>query len=153
MRIFSLVLLLFLLVGCEPTPFYKLGLQMDDPWSYGESLDFSFEVGKEDMANAYDMMLILNHDKDYAFQNLYVKITTSFPDGREIKDVVSLDIGDDKGRFLGNCGGSTCDVEIFLKEHFKFEKEGKYQLSIEQNGRDEHLSGLNHAELIIKKKE
>lgn len=149
-RIAILCLLFTAFISCNQDGWYTSSVSIPDPWMYNDPVTFDFQV--EHVDEVHEMLLRLRHDESFDYQNLYVKITTKFPDGKEVEDVVSLDMTDGKG-YAGSCRGGDCEVEILLRSSFKFENSGAYTIAIEQYSREEALSGINAAELILRKKE
>lgn len=138
------------LFSCKQSSVYSHEEAVPDPWDYDTPLVYEFE--STDTLTHHQMALVINHDKDFGYQNVYVKIETEFPQAEKTTSVVSLDIGNQKGMFEGDCSGSSCEVEILLKSDFRFEEVGPYKISISQYGRTDELQGINSAELIIRKK-
>lgn len=147
MRLLLSLLVLVVLSSCGPKPMYEKTVETGGTWTYGDPMVFDIEVTDTD--TFYDMVLDLNHESDFGYQNIYVKIDTDFPVKEDTEDVVSLDISDGKGSFLGNCSGGTCRVEILLQKSFRFENPGKHIVTISQYGRTEDLNGVNNATLSI----
>ena len=52
----------------------------DKGWAYGDTLEFKANI--EDTTTLYNLILTLNHSTQYARQNIYTQIHTTFPDGQ-----------------------------------------------------------------------
>ena len=139
-----------ILVSCNSDVVYKEKYKFpEEEFTKGNPIDYTFEI--QDTSLRYDIMLDLHHSDEYAYQNLYVKITTVFPDGKKIDDVVSLELSKSGTAWQGECGGGECKVPIVLIEKTKFKLPGKYKISLEQYGRTTTVSGLKCCTMIVRK--
>ena len=129
---------------CEIIDDYSID---SDGWSYGDSL--SFEINAADTINQYDLVLELEHDVDFTFQNLYVRSTTHFPSNNSIQDVISLNLGDIAGRWNGDCSANTCTAAILMRSKFRFSEIGKHRIVFEQFSRFASLEGVNSLKLLL----
>lgn len=120
-------------------------------WTYDQVLDFQFEV--QDTTQKYDLILSVNHDFEFAHQNFYAKFITTYPSMKKIEDVVSIELGNNFGKWMGDCNSSTCAIDILLQEKTYFKDQGKHQISIVQNNRIDSLNGINSIEFKLLKVE
>ena len=129
------------LSACQDTPYYEKVVTLDNElWTYSDSLDFSFNIADTD--SPFDLQLSINHSKEYAFQNLYVKINTYFPSGEKVEDVVSLELAQKNGAWYGDCGGKYCQLDIPIQQNIHFKEAGDYKLVIYQNMRKAAIPGI-----------
>ncbi len=110
-------------------------------WTYDNELVYSFEIN--DTLSAYDMVLLVKHDLEYSFQNFYAEFTTTYPDKRSEKDLVSIELANQYGQWNGECSGQKCKTEILLSGATYFKQNGDYTLRLKQSTRKEKLEGLN----------
>lgn len=113
----------------------------DAVWSYSEIKKTSFEV--TDTVALHDLILDVEHSKDFQFQNLYFKIYTSFPSGNEDVQTLPVNLADKLGKWYGRCGKKTCTVRINLQSQIHFTELGTYTLQFEQNSREKDLEGIH----------
>ena len=141
----------FLLISCKDyTTVYKASEEINPMgWSWNDSALYEF-IANDSLA-LYDIILTVNHGAEFGFENLYVNISTTFPDGGKMDDVVSLNLSDKYGDWLGDCGSKNCNTTIFLQENVRL-KNGIYQLNISQNSRIELLKNIEKLSLEIRKK-
>jgi len=149
--ILTAVTFALLLCSCGPEIIYSHKVNIEGPWDYSEKINFEFEIA--DTIPAYDIVLNTTHSKDFAFQNVYTKMTTIFPDSNSTNHLVSLDLTDKLNQWTGNCSGKECMVPILLSQHIFFKKPGKYTITAEQYGRKDDLEGVLSLELVISKAE
>jgi gliding motility-associated lipoprotein GldH len=118
-------------------------------WSYEDTLSYSFPAG--DSARFYKMILEITHTVDFKYQNLYLQIHTRFPSGKSTKQVLSIELAEQSGAWLGKCRGKSCKLRIPLIEKMKFPEVGSYTLNIEQYMRESPVAGIERFNLMILK--
>ena len=149
-RFLNIVLLSFFVVlstGCGEKPIFAEKIDLGGNWSYNDRLSFPIEIDQLDLT--YDLVLSLTYGQEFGYQNIYVKIITQYPNGKKDEDILSLNLTNGQGIFLGDCNSSTCEIDLLLQEKFKFNQEGKYVITILQNGRVENLENVFAAELKL----
>jgi gliding motility-associated lipoprotein GldH len=127
----------------------QFDIKPDAGWSYDEVLTFPFEI--KDTARQYALMLDIRHKPDYAYQNLYLQLTTIFPNADTSMNPLSIELADKTGQWYGSCSGRACDVTIPLQESIRFQAKGKYEISIEQYMRVNPVMGLERLTLKLLK--
>lgn len=137
-----------MLVSCQESPIYDQVLELSaDSWSYQDTLEF--EISAPDTAGIYELQLDIKHREDYAYENLYMMVTTQFPDGKEKEERLSINLADKSGKWLGNCNGEQCRLKVYLLEKFKFPGEGRYTFKFVQHTRDANLYGIDALKLQL----
>lgn len=152
MRISNIIFCLgiaLLFIGCGQKPVYSEKVDIGGSWTYANDLAFEFNI--DEIEKTYDLVLELSYGINFNYQNIYVKITTEYPDNKKDEDILSLNLTDGMGMFLGDCNSSKCTIALLLQEKFKFNQVGKYTITIYQNGREEVLEDIYAAELKLYK--
>jgi len=150
MRLKNIILFVFvfiLLSGCGEKPIYNKKIEIEGNWNYEDKLSFPIEIDKLDLT--YDLILSLTYGQEFGYQNLYVKIITQYPSGKIDEDILSLNLTNGHGIFLGDCNSSECEIDLLLQQKFKFKEAGKYVFTILQNGRVENLENVHAVELKL----
>ncbi len=148
---YLVLLCLLTLWSCEPTPYYQKLQKLDSmAWSTEQVIDFTTTI--EDVATPYELQLVIDHQQDYRYENIYFKIITSFPDREAKEEQLTVNLADKKGIWVGNCSGDNCKCKVFLLDNFKFSTPGEYNFQIGQYTREENLAGINSLELRLYKK-
>lgn len=137
------------IVSCGPTAVAEKNLILDDHWNYDDSLVLDVNIDDEDAK--YDLLVEVDHEESFSYQNLYLLIKTVFPDGKNVEAPLSLELSNKKGKWQSKCSGSACSLQFFLQENFSFEASGSYQFSISQYSRDAELEGVNEIKLMLMK--
>ena len=94
-------------------------------------------------------MMGLVHAAEFDYENMYVNVTTVFPDGKKTTNPVSFQLANADGTWQGNCNGDVCTIDIEMTSKAFFEKVGKYTLCFTQFSRKDSLEGLVSMELKV----
>ncbi len=138
-----------ILSSCGPAAYFSQSITIPETgWTYDNGLSVNFDI--PDTTGVYDLYLTLDHSEDYKNENLYVKIVTIFPDKDTINDIVSIQLIDDDGFWLGK-GSSTLTQQTLLQTDFKFLDKGSYTIEIEQHSREAQLKGISKVGLMLYK--
>jgi gliding motility-associated lipoprotein GldH len=135
-------------MGCGPEVIYDRAETLPaEGWSYADSVAFEFAI--PDTVRNYDLVLMVEHDQTFPYQNFYVNIHTDFPNGRRTTQLVSLQLAGDFGAWLGNRGGKTCTLDIPILSGARFSQSGAFGVTVEQHTRDEPLQGIREIGLSV----
>ena len=134
-------------VSCTSSPLYEKRVELPGVWTYADSLGFEFEV--VDTTARYDLVMTLAHSPEFANENLYTLIRTTYPDGRVVSDQVNLSLADTYGNWHGACSGETCTLDIELQRGARFDESGSYRLSVHQYSRIDSLAGVSGVGLRV----
>jgi gliding motility-associated lipoprotein GldH len=111
----------------------------------------SFLLEAVDTITVYTMEIELNHDAKYPYQNLYIKTTTTFPSGKEVASVTSIELLKKDGSWAGDCSGKSCTLSLPLQQRFTFPEIGSYSWSVEPYMRKDTVEGLNSFKVVCRK--
>ncbi len=142
-HIFTCLLLLFLfLTSCGESYIYDKTHELEEgAWTYENTLDYSFDIA--DTTKIYNLLLAIEHSRDYAYQNCYFKIYTKFPSGEQVEQLLSLDFADKIGQWYGSCRSNSCSLLVDLQKGAFFNASGKHTIILEQYMRKNPLKGIN----------
>lgn len=104
-----------------------------------------------DTTGVYDMEIKVMHDKNYAFQNFYIRLSTKFPSGKQDTSITSLELLNANGSWAGDCSGDECSLLLPLQTRFTFPEKGKYEWHVEPYMRNDTVRGINSIEVRCKK--
>ncbi len=93
----------------------------------------------------------MRHSSDYAYQNLWLFITTQTPSNKYYQDTLELVLATPQGKWLGkSASGNIVHHHILFEKDFMFEDSGTYTFSFEQAMREQeaHIDQLG---LLIQK--
>ena len=121
----------------------------DQQWITGDKK--SFVMVATDTTTVYEMDVELSHEETYAYQNLYIRTLTTYPSGKEVTSVTSLELINDDGSWAGDEGGNCCKVDIPLQHRFTFPEVGSYTWSVEPYMRVDTVKGINSLKVTCRR--
>ena len=136
-----------MILGCGPKIIFNNEVQFDSALAYQDTIHFEFEV--VDTLNPYDIVLNIEHNNSYDFQNAYFKLLTKFPNGKIVEDITSFDLKMPNGMTNGNCSGDVCNVPFLIQDNTFFKSMGTYGLKLTQYTRVDSLEGIKSIGLKI----
>ena len=146
-KLLGLLLSLSLLPACQTKPLYSETKTLQGSWSYQDSLVFETEI--QDTNQLYDLYLQLEHSETYPFANLYCALNVHFPQGPARQELISLELADETGLWLGSCSKGNCLRSMMFLENAKFQQLGKYRLVFKQETRQDSLPEIRSLSLSI----
>ena len=141
------ICLILSITACGERPLYGSDQEVDGSWKYSDSL--LFKLPAADTNSVHDLILEIEHNKEYPFQNLYVNITTLFPSGKVERNKLNIDLADKAGKWYGECGSKECELEVLMLSQFRFSESGTYSLIMEQYTRTPSLEGIHELSLRL----
>ena len=85
-------------------------------WGYYNRL--IFDIVPEDSIVTGTLDLVVRHDNDYPFSNLYVEVSTVTPGAPVRRDTVSVELADTYGNWLGSGLGTSFQKSVRLADRF-----------------------------------
>lgn len=135
------VLFLLIFSACNQQVLMDENLAVDDEgWDYRNRA--GFEVLVEDTVSLHAFYLNVRQKESYRYNNLYIFLHTTFPNGTLTHDTIECVLAQPDGKWLGKSSGSYISNQILLNESLRFPLAGQYRFEIEQAMRDEKLQGI-----------
>ncbi len=132
---------ILLLSSCGQKTIYDKQFTIEDgKWYKDEAAHF--EVNVEDTTTLYNYYLILRHKTDYRFSNLYLFLSTEFPNHNVTRDTIECILADETGKWLGKGWSDIKEDNILLRKNLKFPLKGKYNFYFQQAMRRDTLKGI-----------
>ena len=148
-KILLITLVLTILNACNNNEVYSGEKKINGKfWLYSDPLTGTFQI--RDTSTSYDILFELNHQNDYSFQNLYLRITDDFT-GKQLSDTVNINLSDEYGVWIGKGISENKKVSIPLRKDLKFKKQASYNYKIEQFSRSDTLRGMSKIALVVRK--
>jgi len=124
-KFFTAPLLFFCLVltltSCDKNRVMEEHEQVkDNRWDYADSKIFTADI--KDTAQHYNIYVSVRHGFNFEWRNLWVKMETTFPDGRQFERRVNLILSEPDGHWNGDCLGDNCDMLIPIQDNAFFLK-------------------------------
>jgi gliding motility-associated lipoprotein GldH len=82
---------------------------------------------------------MIRHSEAYAYNNIFLFVTTKYPDGKVLTDTMEVILANQKGEWLGSGMGDIYDFKVPIKKNIRFPLGGKYQFVFEQGMREDPL--------------
>lgn len=151
-RLGTIALFLLLLVSCNKNVVFSEYTKLpEEGWKTDNRL--KFEVDIKDNNALHNVFLNVRHADSYPYSNLFVFLTTTYPDGKSTVDTLECILANKKGEWVGDGAGDLWDNKIPLKKNLRFPQTGKYTFSFEQGMRSNPLPLILDFGMTIEKAE
>lgn len=98
-----------------------------------------FDVEITDTESLNNINLMVRHADSYPYSNIFLFVTTKYPDGKTLTDTMEVVLANSKGEWEGSGAGDIFDFKIPVKKNVRFPLAGKYQFQFEQGMRVDPL--------------
>ncbi len=132
---------LLLITSCSQHSIYNEHVDLKNgKWFKDNSAHF--EVTITDTSGLYNYFITLRHNTDYRYSNLYLFLTTQFPDNTYTRDTLECVLADNSGKWFGKGWSNIKEDNILLRQNLKFPMAGKYNFYIQQAMRQDTLKNI-----------
>ncbi|MFO8086996.1 MAG: gliding motility lipoprotein GldH [Bacteroidales bacterium] len=144
----STVILSMFMVACGDDYFFiKSKAFEDQQWAADTPKGFTFQV--EDTTSLYSFILNIRNTTDYEYQNLYLFMTTTYPDQSSSRDTMEILLAKRSGEWLGKGSGYYRDNLVLFKKNVSLPEPGNYRIEFVQAMREDTLQGVDEIGLRI----
>jgi gliding motility-associated lipoprotein GldH len=112
----------------------------------------TFKVPITDTLTSNNVIFTIRTGSSYPFRNIYLFVTTTSPDGKNITDTLQYNLADEKGKWFGKGFGDIHELNLPYKSNVFFPLKGTYVFKIQHGMRIENLKGIYDIGLRIEKK-
>lgn len=148
--LFSIVLCF--LFSCDTNRIFEKNMAIpEDGWDISNVIKLETDIA--DISQASNFYVNVRHSEGYPYQNLFLFITTNFPDGKKSIDTLECILSDENGNWLGDGLGDIYDNQIPFKKNVIFPQTGKYVFEITHGMRLETVPLIMDIGLRIEKAE
>lgn len=105
----------------------------EEGWKSENKLTYTVDI--TDNKPYHNVFLTVRHADSYPFSNLFVFLTTTYPNGKISVDTLECILANKKGEWQGDGAGDLWDNKIPLKQNLIFPQTGKYTFTFEQGMR------------------
>lgn len=141
-------LVLAMCLSCDSYDIKKTVFVDDATLYWDDTVSFQFTIN--DTTSLYNLFLEVDHSTGIPFQNVYFKVRTYVEDQAIQEQVVSLELANAKGYWLGDCNDEDCLRKIPFIVRTAFEQLGTYTIELQQYTREAELVGVNSFSLGLK---
>lgn len=132
-KINQLIVACFIILGftsCDSDVIYSEYQPVDNNvWSYDDPKTFSFEM-KEDTVPV-KIFINLRTTTDYPYSNIFMYLTSDFPNGYHDKDTLEFFLAKPNGEWLGEVSGTVIENTALITKGYLTSK-GQYNFILEQ---------------------
>ncbi|MDI1354321.1 MAG: gliding motility lipoprotein GldH [bacterium] len=118
-------------------------------WRLKDRAVFDLEIS--DVQSLNNISLMVRHADTYPYNNLFLFVTTAYPDGKVMTDTMEVILANQKGEWQGSGAGDIYDVKVPIKKNVRFVLPGKYEFTFEQGMRVDPLPMIMDFGLEIEK--
>lgn len=111
----------------------------------------TFKVPITDTINSNNVIFTIRSGSSFPFRNIYLFVTTTSPDGRNVNDTLQYNLADEKGNWYGKGFGDIHELNLPYKSNVYFPLKGTYEFKIQHGMRIEYLKGVYDFGLRIEK--
>jgi len=116
-------------------------------WKAKDTL--SFEINVDDISKKYQLKLAVRHNKNYEFNNFWVRIIQKAPKEKADLKNIEIPLYNKIGKPYGKCTGSLCTQIFPIEKSIQFKHKGKYTIEVIQLMRQEPLLGIKDVGVIL----
>jgi gliding motility-associated lipoprotein GldH len=149
-RITLLIISSAMLISCGKGKVFEEYKKLPD-YNWNRFDNIIFEADIEDADVNYNIYIAIRHITNYPFKNLVLTSIMTTPGGEERFLDHDLRIRDDNGKPLGNGMGDIWDINIPIRNNFRFKKPGRLIIEFENRMPRPVTQGIMEVGLIIEK--
>ena len=132
---FFLIVVTLIFTSCNRNIVYSEYKTFENnEWHAKDKAEFDLEISDTQSLN--NISLMVRHGDGYPYNNLYMFVTTSYPDGKVIRDTMEVILANQKGEWQGSGAGDLYDFKVPIKRNVRFALAGKYKKPSRLNGRE-----------------
>lgn len=147
-----LVFGLFSIVACKSPSTFEENISIEEgTWYYKDTL--SFEANIEDTEALYNVFINVRHSNEYPNANLWLKVVTTFPDGKTQVAPLNVPMADPEGKWFGTGFGSILSNQIQIQRKAIFDQKGIYKFQVLQDMRVNPMKEIIDVGIQIDKNE
>jgi len=120
-------------------------------WSSSNVL--KFDVNISDVETPTNFYINVRNADGYPYNNLFLFIKTTFPNGKMSNDTLECILADENGKWLGSGMGDIYDNQIPFKKNVRFPVAGIYKFEMQQGMRSDVIPLIMDIGLRIEKTE
>ena len=139
--------IIILLTSCDVNRIYENNKEIKSGiWNVHDTI--TFDVDLQDTITPLNFYINIRNGGMYPYANLYMFVTTLFPNGETHRDTVECILADSKG-WLGSGLGDIWDNQILYRRGVRIPIPGKYVFSYEQAQRSGELPYIENLPFIM----
>jgi gliding motility-associated lipoprotein GldH len=134
----AVILLVCLFSACNKGVVYsKYYTFKENQWKAADKAEFEVDIA--DTLSLNNINLMIRHADAYPYSNIFLFVTTAYPDGKLLSDTMEIVLANSKGEWIGSGAGDLFDYKVPVKKNVRFPLKGKYKFTFEQGMRVDPL--------------
>lgn len=139
---FALFAGMIFLSSCDSNRYFEQNQKLDnEKWLYQDFKSFSLDI--EDTLSLFNFYINTRNTNEYPFANLYIFISSEFPNGESARDTIELQLARLDGKWFGKGIGRYKYNQFILRKGMRFVQAGTYTFTIEHGMRNDTLAGIS----------
>jgi gliding motility-associated lipoprotein GldH len=144
------ILLIVIFEGCSRSLVFEDHHSITNAsWKTEDTL--KFRVNINDTVTPFTFYFNIRNTAKYGFSNLFLFVTTQYPNGNFSRDTVECWLAAPDGRWLGKGIGRLKDSEFVFRNNVRMPRNGTYIFCVNQAMRHSPLKGIADVGLRIEK--
>lgn len=135
--IFLIAFLLFASSCNKNVVYSKYKTFGNNEWAAKDKAVFSVDITDTQTLN--NISLMIRHADTYPYSNIFLFVTTIYPDDMVRTDTMEVVLANSKGEWQGSGVGDIFDFKAPIKKNVRFAQEGTYKFVFEQAMRQDPL--------------
>jgi len=150
--IFLLAMIPVMFASCSKNKIYEQYTKLDD-YKWKRDNLVTFNVNVTDVNSHYDVTLALRHTTYYAFANIKVNVTITYPGGDLRTNDFNIFVRNPDGSFEGDGAGDLWDITYPVFTDITFPDPGNYRFDVQNVMPIVELPDVMDVGLIVRKAE
>lgn len=152
MRTFTgiIIVIAIMLTSCGPGTIFHEYESMDN-YSWNRFQVVEYDVPIEDISTGYDIILTIRHIEQIPHDKILVNFTFYTPSGEMRTMDHDIRLRSPEGKLLGDGMGDFWDLQVMMREDFRFNEEGTCKFEIHNRMPRVQTIGIVDVGLIVKK--
>ncbi|AXT21196.1 gliding motility lipoprotein GldH [Flavobacteriaceae bacterium AU392] len=138
------IILFFGCISCDSNRVFDQYKSVSNAWHKDSIIEF--KVTPPDSIKRYNLFVNIRNTNDYKYNNLFLIVEMSFPNGKIIKDTLEYTMAKPNGELLGSGFTDIKENKLWYKENVLFSEGGEYKINIQhamrENGSVEGMDNL-----------
>ena len=115
---------------------------VENNWGKKQVLQFDFDI--KDAEKLKNIIFVVRNNNDYPYSNIRViSALNNFKEKKAKPDTLNYILAKPNGEWIGSGFGETKETLFQYRLNYKFPKNGKYTLTVQQAMRKDKLTGID----------
>lgn len=147
-KVFALLFSLMMLCSCNMTQEEVYMQPVNSSWGKNQILKFDFDI--KDSEKPKNIIFVVRNNNDYPYSNIrIISSLNDFKSNKSKADTLNYILAKPNGEWIGTGFGDTKETLFQYRLNYKFPKNGRYTVSVQQAMRKEKLAGIEDFGLKI----